>query len=293
MKILVTAANGQVGWELARQGATSAHEVIALDRQALDITSAEAISAIFNQHKPDLLINAAAYTAVDKAETDQDMAFAINREGPKLLAEACRLADIPMLHISTDYVFDGSQSGPYEESDPVAPLGVYGMSKWQGEEAVRHTLDKYIILRTAWVFGSHGNNFVKTMLRVGADRDELRVVDDQFGGPTSAAGIAAALLHIADQVGAYADVAWGTYHYSGQPFVNWHGFAVEIFRQARQLGIIQHDINVQAIPSSEYPTPAARPANSRLSSDGLEKAFSIKADDWQLALQQMLAGMVS
>ncbi len=288
MKILLTGANGQVGWELARQGADSAHEMIALDRQALNIADESAVLAVCKQHQPDLLINAAAYTAVDKAESEVDLAYAINRDGPQYLANACKEADIPLLHISTDYVFDGSQAEPYRETDPVAPLGVYGESKWAGEQAVRQTLDKHIILRTAWVFGRHGHNFVKTMFRVGAERDQLRVVSDQVGGPTSAAGIAQVLLGIADQFDRHAELAWGTYHFSGQPFTSWHGFALEIIKSGRAVGLIDHEVTIEAIPSSEYPTPAARPANSRMSTQLLEKTFGFKSDDWQSALQAML-----
>ena len=288
MKILLTGANGQVGWELARQGADSAHEMIALDRQALNIADESAVLAVCKQHQPDLLINAAAYTAVDKAESEVDLAYAINRDGPQYLANACKEADIPLLHISTDYVFDGSQAEPYRETDPVAPLGVYGESKWAGEQAVRQTLDKHIILRTAWVFGRHGHNFVKTMFRVGAERDQLRVVSDQVGGPTSAAGIAQVLLGIADQFDRHAELAWGTYHFSGQPFTSWHGFALEIIKSGRAVGLIDHEVTIEAIPSSEYPTPAARPANSRMSTQLLEKTFGFKSDDWHSALQAML-----
>jgi dTDP-4-dehydrorhamnose reductase len=288
MKILVTGSNGQVGHEIALLGRDSSHEIVPLDRQRLDITDPEAVNDIFHDIRPELVINPAAYTAVDRAESEPELAFSINRDGAANLANACLQQEIPLLHVSTDYVFDGSKPSPYDESDPVAPLGVYGQSKWEGEEVVRSTLTKHIILRTSWVFGSHGNNFVKTMLRLGKERDQLKVVDDQYGGPTSAAGIAAALMGVVNHISDNRDIPWGTYHFSGQPFTNWHGFAEQIIQLANNAGIIDHDVEVLAISSSEYPTPVKRPANSRLSSEKFEKAFKIHPDDWPLRLRKVI-----
>jgi dTDP-4-dehydrorhamnose reductase len=172
------------------------------------------------------------------------------------------------------------------------PLGIYGDSKWAGEVAVSDTLDRHIILRTSWVFGIHGHNFVKTILRVAAERDELRVVSDQLGSPTSAGGIASALLNICDRFEAEGDLAWGTYHYTGQPFTSWHGFAEAIVKLGCDLGLIDHDVRVHPIPTEEYPTPAKRPANSRLSSDLIEDKLGISPDDWQAALQSMITTLV-
>jgi dTDP-4-dehydrorhamnose reductase len=293
MKILVTGGNGQVGWELKRQGSKSAHKVVVLDRQGLDISSADDITRVFAEVKPDLLINAAAYTAVDKAETESELAFSINRDAVESLARACKKQAIPLFHISTDYVFDGSKDKPYNESDPVAPLGVYGQSKLEGEQAVEKILDQYVILRTAWVFGVHGHNFVKTILRVGRERDTLNVVNDQFGGPTSAAGIAAALLSLADQYNTEGELAWGIYHYSGAPFTSWHGFATEIIKLASKHGLIDHPVTVNPIPTEQYPTPAARPKNSRLSCALLEQTFGIQADDWQKALAAIVRSLAN
>jgi len=284
MRILVTGGNGQVGWELGRQGEISAHEVIAFGRDQLDIGSVDDIARVFKETKPELVINAAAYTAVDKAETQAQQAYLVNRDAAGYLAAACDRAGIVLFHISTDYVYDGSKTEPYLESDSVSPMGVYGKSKLEGERAITKVLDRHIILRTAWVFGVHGNNFVKTMLRVGKERDALNVVDDQFGGPTSAAGIAAALLSLADKLEAEGSLTWGVYHYSGAPFINWHGFATEIIKLGVEQGLIDHPVTVNPIPTEQYPTPAARPKNSRLSMELMEQSFAITADNWRAAL---------
>jgi dTDP-4-dehydrorhamnose reductase len=291
MKILVAGANGQVGWELGQLGLDSEHEIVTMGRDRLDIRDADLVRQRVQEHQPEIVINAAAYTAVDKAEEERDAAYAINRDGAKNLAQACSEASIPLLHISTDYVFDGTKDSPYVETDPVAPLGVYGDSKWAGEVAVRDALDRHIILRTSWVFGIHGHNFVKTILRVAAERDELRVVSDQLGSPTSATGIAAALLRNCDHYATEGDLAWGTYHYTGQPFTSWHGFAEAIVKLGRDHGLIDHDVTIHPIPTEEYPTPAKRPANSRLSTDLIEKELGIQPDDWQAALQSMIAAL--
>ena len=199
MKLLVTGANGQVGHALAALDGPGL-TMVALDRARLGITDEEAVRRVVRTHAPDAVINAAAYTAVDRAESEPEAAFAVNRDGPAHLAAACAEAGVPLLHISTDYVFGGTKAEPYVETDPVAPLGVYGQSKWAGEEAVRARLPQHIILRTAWVFSDHGSNFVKTMLRLGREREVLRVVADQHGGPTAASDIAEALVAIARQV---------------------------------------------------------------------------------------------
>lgn len=199
MNILITGAHGQVGKELSQIAAAQGFNVIAASRADLDITQAQDLEAFISQCHADIVINAAAHTAVDKAESEQDLAFAINRDGAMNIARACKKRNIPLLHISTDYVFDGSKSEPYIESDAVSPLGVYGSSKWQGEEAVRKSLNNHIILRVAWVFGAQGNNFVKTMLRLGKERDELSVVADQFGGPSPAKEIAQTLITLVEK----------------------------------------------------------------------------------------------
>ena len=202
MRVLVTGANGQVGHALVRQGGAA---VVGLDRAALDITDREAVRRAVGEHAPDLVVNAAAYTAVDRAEAEEETAFAVNRDGPAHLADACTEHGIPLIHLSTDYVFDGTkgrvpEGTPYVETDPVHPLGVYGRSKAAGEEAVRERLGRHVILRTSWVFGDHGQSFVRTILRLGQERDALRVVADQRGNPTAAADIARVVLQIAERI---------------------------------------------------------------------------------------------
>jgi dTDP-4-dehydrorhamnose reductase len=230
---------------------------------------------------PDLVINAAAYTAVDKAESEQDLAFAINRDGPANLASVCDAARIPLLHLSTDYIFDGQKRTAYIETDAPAPLSIYGASKLAGEVAVRERLERHIILRTAWVFSTHGTNFVKTILRLSAERPELRVVDDQFGGPTPAGAIADALLVIAAVLRQGA-TAWGTYHYSGAPVTSWCRFARAIIDTAsRQRG---RTIPVVPIATADYPTAARRPANSALDCARIASSFGLVQPEWPCAL---------
>lgn len=293
MRILVTGGQGQVGSALAAQGLEQGLDLVAISRSELDITDAESIAAAFAQYKPDLLINAAAYTAVDRAESEPELAYAINETATALLAEACALVNIPMLHISTDYVFDGSKDSPYTETDPVNPIAVYAKSKEAGERALRERLDRYIILRTSWVFGLQGNNFVKTMVRLAKDRDRLTVVADQFGGPSSARGIAQALLTIAARYQSGSTVAWGTYHYCQKPYVSWHEFAEHIVAQAIELGLVDHEVEVAPIPSSEFPTPVVRPANSRLDTGALVSAFDVEVSEWAPEVDSVLESLLS
>ena len=289
MRIIVTGAQGQVGWELNRRATLLGHDVLAWDVAELDITDAAAVDRALDASSADVAINAAAYTAVDKAEQEPELAFAVNREGPAHLAAACARTHIPLLHISTDYVFDGRKTGPYTEDNPVAPLGVYGQSKLEGDEAVRRLLSRHLILRVSWVFGAHGHNFVKTMLRLARDREELRVVADQHGCPTYAGDIADVLLELAGRLAEIdARDNWGTYHYCGAPATTWHGFASAIVEQAR----IHEPLEVRAvtpIDTIDYPTPAARPANSVLDSTRLTTCFGIHPRPWREGLAAMLA----
>jgi dTDP-4-dehydrorhamnose reductase len=226
------------------------------------------------------VINAAAYTAVDRAETEEALAQTVNAAAPGAMAGACKHLDIPFLHVSTDYVFDGSGTRAWAETDPVSPQNAYGRTKLAGEEAVRASGGRHIILRTAWVFSAHGANFVKTMLRLSETRDALSVVEDQIGGPTPAADIAATLLTLADRMRNGA--VGGTYHFAGEPHTSWAGFAQEIFAQAGR------DVTVTGIPSAEYPTPATRPLNSRLDCAKLTSNFGIRPADWKTGLRAVI-----
>ena len=287
MKVLVTGSNGQVGYCLVQQLRQQNADFLALDRDQLDITQRQAIWQTVSDYRPDVIINAAAYTAVDKAESEAEQAFAINRDGAAYLAEAAQQIGAAMLHISTDYVFDGQATQPYTETDATAPQGVYGQSKLAGEQAVLAACSRSIILRTAWVFGEHGHNFVKTMLRLGRERDSLGIVSDQHGAPTYAGDIAAALLHIAHHITQGKPTEYGIYHFSGKPYVSWYQFAEAIFQQAQQQGILANTPQLLAIATPDYPTPAKRPANSCLQLDKIQQAFGISPSDWQQALTQL------
>ena len=279
MRALVFGKTGQVARELQRfEG------VHALVREDADLNDPAACAAIIAKTDADVIINAAAYTDVDGAESDVDMAFMVNAEAPDLMAQAAASRALPFLHISTDYVFDGSGRGPWAEDDPTGPLGVYGASKLAGEQGVRAAGGPYAILRTSWVVSAHGNNFVKTMLRLGAERDSLNIVSDQIGGPTCARDIAAALMEMGAHLKTDPDTS-GTYHFAGAPDVSWADFAREIFAQS---GL---DCAVEDIPTSAYPTPAARPRNSRLDCMKINTIFGIKRPDWRIGLADILSDL--
>lgn len=286
MKVLVTAAQGQVGHALMCLAQGSPVEVISLTRTQLDITDPRSIQTSIGQVKPDVLINAAAYTAVDKAESDQPAAWRVNETGPENLAQACKQAGIPLIHISTDYVYSGEQTQPYTESDPTDPLSVYGASKLAGDEAIVSILDEHIILRTSWVFGRHGNNFVKTMLRLGKDRDELGIIDDQHGGPTAAEDIAETILELCESIQA-GKAAWGLYHYSGQPATTWYGFASAIFDRAKSMGF-DLGVKLKAITTQDYPTPAKRPKSTILDCNKIKIRYNIDQSDWRARLDAII-----
>lgn len=278
--VLVVGAGGQVGRALCNHRHAGSGAIVGLTRGDLDITDLAEVRAALDARPFSAVINAAAYTAVDKAESDAAAAFAINRDGPRNLAIAAAERDIPLLHISTDYVFDGMRDGAYRETDPVGPTGVYGASKLAGEEAVRAAQPHHVILRTSWVYAASTGNFVATMLRLASERPELRVVDDQRGGPTEATAIAAALLTMADRLG--EGQPWGTYHFGGAPAVTWHGFAEAIV--ARAAPRLRQVPKVTAIRTVDYPTPARRPANSVLDCSKIEAQFGIRQPDWSATL---------
>ncbi|MFW2545270.1 dTDP-4-dehydrorhamnose reductase [Primorskyibacter sp. 2E107] len=279
--ILVFGKTGQVATELARK----APGAVFLGRDQADLSDPAACAAAIQAHRPSAVINAAAYTAVDKAEEEEALATVVNGDAPTAMAEACAALDIPLIHISTDYVFDGSGETPWKPSDPVAPLGAYGRSKLKGEEGVRASGARAVILRTSWVFSAHGGNFVKTMLRLAESRDALNVVDDQIGGPTPASGIAEACLEIAEKM--MSGQGGGVYHYGGHPPASWARFARETFALAGK------DVTVTGIPSSDYPTPAARPLNSRLDCSSLTADFGISPPDWKAALAETVTELRS
>ena len=286
--VLLTGGSGQVGTEIIRQ-APAELNIVAPGSAQLDMADAEAIAALVASRPWAAVINCAAYTAVDKAETEVVAAWRANALGPAALARASADADIPLIHVSTDYVFDGSKAGFYLETDPVAPIGVYGASKEGGEQAVRTANPRHVILRTAWVVSPHGSNFVKTMLRLAETRSELNVVDDQRGCPTSAADIAATVLAIAERMIEDADAPTGTYHFVNEGEATWCEFARAIFTAAQARGLATP--TVHPIPSSAYPTPARRPANSRLSTEKLRRDYAIAPRPWPAALAEIMAAL--
>lgn len=272
--ILVFGKSGQVAMELQRLRSA---DILFLDRQTADLSDPKSCADQIAALKPDCVINAAAYTAVDKAEDEPDLAQIVNADAPIAMAAVAQSLGIPFLHISSDYVFDGSGDAPFLPDDPTGPLGVYGHTKLAGEIGVRQAHAAPIIMRTSWVFSAHGNNFVKSMLKYGADKAEMTIVADQTGGPTPAADIAAALLKMADE-----KAPGGTYHFSGAPDATWADFAREIFAQSGM------STKVVDIPSSEFPTKAKRPSNSRMDCSSLESACGIPRPDWRKGLADVL-----
>lgn len=279
--ILVTGGSGQVGTGLRRHAARARVEIVAPGRDQLDLADPNTIDTLIGSRDWTAVINCAAYTAVDRAESEPDAAFEINAEAPRRLAAATAARGIRLLHVSTDYVFDGCKDSAYHEDDPVDPIGVYGASKEAGERAVRAANPDHIILRTAWVVSPWGQNFVKTMLRLGAERRELGVVADQLGCPTSAEDIAGALLAIAAQPGRS-----GTYHFVNAGSASWHDLACAVFARA------PFTPKVNAITTADYPTPARRPANSRLATAKIERDFGIKPRPWLDALDDIMAELL-
>lgn len=279
VKVLITGAAGQVGSELVKL-APADFEVVGYNSSELDITNAQQVQQIVAEQAPALIINAAAYTAVDKAESDGERAYAVNETGVKNLAQAALALNIPVFHISTDYVFDGTATEPYKETDLVGPTGVYGASKLAGEQALANSGVKHIILRTSWVFGAEGNNFVKTMLRLGKERDTLGVVADQHGCPTSAASIANVLWQLAQKYTEEGELPWGIYHFSNTPATTWYGFACEIFKQAVAAGVLEKAPVVNPIKTSDYPTPAKRPAWSVMDCTKINKLAKLSDLKW-------------
>lgn len=285
MRVLVFGETGQVARELARIGRARGHALASLGRRGADLADPAACAAAIAGAEADIVINAAAYTAVDRAESEPALAHAVNAAAPGAMAQACAARGLPFLHVSTDYVFDGAPGRPWREDDPVGPLGVYGASKLAGEVAVAAAGGPHVILRTAWVFSAHGANFVKTMLRLAAERDALGVVDDQIGGPTPAAAIAAALLDIAAAFRAGTGTS-GVFHFAGAPATSWAGFARAIFAASAARG--GRAPAVTPIASADYPTPARRPLNSVLDCARIAAVYGVEQPDWAAGLEDVL-----
>lgn len=290
--VLVTGANGQVGFELQRS-LSFLGSVVALTRGEMDLASEASILAALNEHRPGIIVNPAAYTAVDRAESDRDQAMAVNAAAPGIMARWAADNGARLVHYSTDYVFDGTKADPYGESDAVNPQSVYGESKWLGEEAVRAAGARHVILRTSWVYGHHGSNFLKTILRLAQERSSLNVVADQMGAPTSAALIADVTRMIVERIirpDASNDLS-GTYHLTAQGSTSWHGYAAHVVRTA-SAGNIKLALALDAlkpISTEEYPTPAKRPANSRLDCTKLKNSFGVTLPAWQEGVDDVVA----
>ncbi|PLR65330.1 dTDP-4-dehydrorhamnose reductase [Pseudomonas sp. QC2] len=286
MKVLITGQHGQVSQELQLQ-LQGLGELIVLGRDQLDLANADQIRQQIRVHRPDLIINAAAHTAVDQAESEPDAAFAINAIAPGVLAEEAKALGIPLIHYSTDYVFDGSKPAPYTEADTPNPLGVYGQSKLAGEEAIAAVGGEYLVLRTSWVYSGHGKNFLLTMQRLLQEKPQMRIVADQIGAPTWAGSIARSTRALIERWQAGEPGEWGVYHLTNQGETSWFGFAEAIGEHLRTQG--KACAELEAIPSSAYPTPAKRPLNSRLDCSRLQQQWHVSQPSWQDALRECLA----
>ncbi|MDP3075380.1 dTDP-4-dehydrorhamnose reductase [Bradyrhizobium sp.] len=288
MKILVTGREGQLARGLVEASETRGVELVSVGRPVLDLADEKSVSALISRERPDVVVNAAAYTAVDRAESEPHLASEINALGAEYVAKACAANSIPIIHISTDFVFDGTRDGYYREDDPTGPINAYGRSKLEGEARVARAYKRHLILRTAWVHSPWGGNFVKTMLRLAAERPAISVVDDQKGSPTYAPHLAEAVLAIASR--AVADphgTPWGIYHAVGAGETTWCGFAREIFSSAAEHGL--PTAQVAAITTAGFPTSARRPANSRLNCDRLRQAFGVELPDWRVGVERCIA----
>lgn len=286
--MLVIGSKGMLARDLLSRWAQTGLHAHELDLPELDITKLDHVASALEALAPGLVVNCAAYTAVDKAESEPDLAYGVNRDGPANLADCCESLEIPLIHISTDYVFDGSAKVPYKETDPVNPLSVYGRSKWEGEERVRTRLKEHVIVRTAWLYGVHGHNFVKTILALARERDEIKVVADQYGGPTWTGDLARVLVEVARAaMQRRREDIWGTYHFCGAGVTTWHGFAEAIVDKARERERLRV-ARVIPITTREYPTPAHRPAWSVLDCHEMGRVFGITPPAWQSGLDEMM-----
>ena len=292
MRVLITGAGGQLGRALQQRGKDFSHQLLLLNRHQLDIAFVDQIREAFSFHRPDLIINCAAYTNVDRAEEEVVLAHRINHQGPANLAGICREQQVPLIHISTDYVFSGDSHSPYEVDDPCHPQTQYGGSKLKGEEAIQAAYDQHLIIRTSWLFSEFGNNFVKTMLRLAEERARLSVVSDQIGGPSYAGHLATLIWRLVDEIeqGEFND--WGTYQFSGKPCVSWFEFAEVIFREASKAGLLSTLPEVSPVSSEAFPTVATRPAYSVMSNDRLVRLLDYPVEqDWRKGLKEMLRSL--
>ncbi|MBW1813839.1 MAG: dTDP-4-dehydrorhamnose reductase [Deltaproteobacteria bacterium] len=287
MKILLTGSNGQLGWELMNQSKAFGFEMKGVDLPQLDISDSVQVRDIVADYRPSLVINAAAYTSVDGAETEKDLAFIVNRDSPAHLAQLCSNEDIPLIHFSTDYVFNGNKKTPYKETDPASPLNIYGQSKLEGEINIRSTLKEHIIFRTSWLYGIYGHNFVKTMLGLGRERKSIQVVKDQYGSPTSTNDLSEAVLTIVSKIQNRNNIEWGTYHYCGQGITSWHGFAKAIFDIAKHITSLKIK-HVEPVSSDAFASKATRPDFSALDCQRIKKHFGIHTKSWRQSLEIMI-----
>jgi dTDP-4-dehydrorhamnose reductase len=288
VRILVTGNKGMLGRDLVPMLEREGYAVDCTAADNLDITQENQIREVIDSCRPNFIINCAAYTAVDRAESEKDRAFKVNRDGAGFLAKACAEFKLPMIHMSTDYVFDGSKRRPYLEDDPVKPLNTYGLSKWEGEQAIRSCLEEHIILRTSWLFGAYGENFVKTILRLADDRDTLRVVADQEGCPTWTGDVSYGLTRLVREISLNRkSVPWGTYHFCGKSHTTWYDFAISVLEEAGKRGQLKAT-RIIPIRTSDYPTAAKRPAWSVLDCSKIQRTFAIHPRPWLEGLQNVL-----
>jgi dTDP-4-dehydrorhamnose reductase len=287
--VLLFGAGGQLGQEIVARAAEFGVRIVPRARQETDIADAAMVRQCLDAFAPDIVVNAAAYTKVDQAEQDVEEAFRVNAAAPGVLAQACSAAGVPLIHFSTDYVFDGTKQSAYREDDPIAPLGVYGASKAAGEDAIRSGCARHLILRTSWVFGRYGWNFVKTVLKLAGERESISIVADQRGCPTATADLAEAVFVVAPRL-VKGDAPWGTYHFAGDGVTTWYGFAQEIVDQ--QALLTGRGPKVVPITSADYPTRARRPANSQLDSSKFEATFQFQAKPWQQRVHDVVGSLI-
>jgi dTDP-4-dehydrorhamnose reductase len=290
MKVLLTGSKGQLGQEVEKLGMNAGLDIIPMDLPEIDITDSEMLTQIFSDLKPSIVINAAAYTAVDLAETQKDICYAVNSAGPANLTQLCDKYNARLIHISTDYVFDGKGNTPYQEDDPVSPVNVYGHSKAEGESAVIAGSGKHLVLRTSWLYGRYGKNFVKTMLRMGQEKKVIKVVNDQYGCPTCAYDLAKVIIIIAQQLESKSDT-WGIYQYCGNGITTWYDFAVSIFQFAGEIGFNKIPV-ITSIPTSQFPTAAKRPLYTALDCSKTKSSFGVEIYPWRQSLKKTIQQII-